>query len=274
MSASPIREPMGPRPVRGPKPPEKDEDFKAALARARPAAPPRPGAPAAPAMAARPQAPVAQQVALGANRAPLPRAPVVPPADLPGARVSPFAAGPDNQLFRHRIAEAERSAEHPGGGYHLRNERSGALGRYQMLGIALQDIGWRDAQGGWTARAASFGVRNEAEFLANPGAQEAAMGDFLRRAEAQLQANGAMRSAGGVLPGMDGRPIAITESGLVAAAHRRGAGAVQRWLQHRSETPDAPLSERDRAAFASIEARLRGFAGIAYAMAGSGTARG
>jgi hypothetical protein len=264
MSASPIREPMGPRPARGPKPPEKDEDFKAALARARPAAP---------AQAARPQAPAAQQVALGANRAPLPRAPALPPADLPGARVSPFAAGPDNQAFRQRIAEAERSHEH-GGGYHLRNERSGALGRYQMLGIALQDIGWRDARGGWTGRAAAFGVRSETDFLGNPAAQEAAMGDFLRRVETQLQANGALRSAGGVVAGVDGRPVAITESGLVAAAHRRGAGAVQRWLLHRTETPDAPVPERDRAAFASIEARLRGFAGVAYAMAGSGTARG
>ncbi|WP_431283113.1 hypothetical protein ACQW02_27570 [Humitalea sp. 24SJ18S-53] len=230
-------EPAGPRQPGAPRAPVKAADFKAALARlARPAV----AQAAAPAAAAPAQA-VVQQVALGRG--------AVPPSQP--------ASG---QAFRDRIAQAERSAEHPGGGYTQRNPTSGAIGRYQMIPAALQDIGWRDADGGWTARAAAQGVRSEADFLASPDAQEAAMGDYLRRTAAQLTAHGAQ--AGRSVTGSDGQPVPVTEAGLLAAAHRRGAGAVARWLAHRETNPDTPPPPAQRAAFASIEARLRGFADL------------
>ena len=175
------------------------------------------------------------------------------------ARAAPAAMqagrGADSS-FRHRIA-AQESA---GAGWAARNPASGALGRYQILPVALRDIGWQGADGNWTGRAAALGVRSEADFLASPAAQEAAMGQFLERAERQLQANGALGAAGRTVTGTDGQPLAITEAGLVAAAHRRGAGAVARWVEHRTRTPDAPVPEASRAAFASVERRLRDFA--------------
>jgi hypothetical protein len=161
--------------------------------------------------------------------------------------------------FRNRIA-AQESA---GAGWSARNAASGALGRYQMLSVSLRDIGWQDSGGGWTDRAA--GIRSEADFLANPAAQEAAMGQYLQRTERQLAANGALGAAGSTVTATDGHPLAITEAGLVAAAHRRGAGAVARWLDHRTRTPDAPVPESARAAFASVERRLRDFSDIAQA---------
>jgi len=170
-------------------------------------------------------------------------------------------------LFRDRIAALESSAGRGNTGYAARNPSSGALGRYQITPQALHDLGWQDAAGRWTATAARHGVASEAEFLANPAAQETAMAAFLRRAEIQLDRNGSLARAGGEVTGLDGNAVRLTEAGLVAAAHRRGAGSVARYLAHRADTPDAPLSAAERRAFASVEARLRGFEAVSYTLA-------
>jgi hypothetical protein len=180
------------------------------------------------------------------------------------ARGVNLRAGEDT--FRSRIAALESA----GSGWSARNAGSGALGRYQFLPVALRDIGWQDSGGAWTERAAAMGVRSEADFLASPAAQEAAMGQYLQRTERQLAASGALGVAGRTLTGTDGQPLAITEAGLVAAAHRRGAGAVARWLEHRIRTPDAPVPESSRAAFANVEQRLRAFSDVSYASRGRG----
>ncbi|MCR0983364.1 hypothetical protein [Roseomonas populi] len=213
-----------------------------------------------------------QAVQAMAPRTARPAKAVAKTADFKGALVraqAPFAPAPaatavaraGDSTFRSRIA-AQESA---GAGWAARNAASGALGRYQMLPVALRDIGWQGADGGWTERAAAMGVRSEADFLANPAAQEAAMGQYLQRTERQLAANGALDAAGRTVTATDGQPLAITQAGLVAAAHRRGAGTVARWLDHRTRTPDAPLPEATRAAFASVERRLRDFAGTSVA---------
>lgn len=170
-----------------------------------------------------------------------------------------------NPEFRHRIAEAERSAEHARHGYGVRNPHSGALGRYQFLPNSLLDIGWKNAGGGWTVTAQRHGVNSEADFLANPAAQEAAMSAFLRRVEVQIERNGALARNGQTIRGLNGEPITLTESGLVAAAHRRGSGMLARYLAHRANTPDAPLTARERTAFQQVERRLTDFQQISYA---------
>lgn len=183
-------------------------------------------------------------------------APVRTRAPAPAATA---AANPD-AAFRQRIAEAERSAEHPGGGYGLRNAGSGALGRYQLMRTALRDIGWRDDGGGWTEAAARHGVTSEEAFLASPAAQEAAMGRYLDRVETQLDRNGAAARAGATVTGLDGEAVPVTRAGLVAAAHRRGAAAVARYLAHRTASPEAAARPEQREAFAAVEKRLRDFA--------------
>ena len=169
-----------------------------------------------------------------------------------------------NAGFREHIAQAERSAEHAQDGYALRNPSSGALGRYQFVPMALRDIGWMDADGGWTAAAARQGVTDEESFLANPAAQEAAMTAFLARQETILDRGGSLAAVGETITLMDGSSLTLTEGAMVAAAHRRGAGTLARYLAHRQNTPQAPLNPGQRAAFESVEARLRGFADIAY----------
>ncbi len=185
-----------------------------------------------------------------------------PPARLP----TPAPRLAEN-AFRARIAFAESSARAPDQGLGARNPTSGALGRYQITPQALRDLGWQDAGGQWTALAARNGVRSEADFLASGPAQEAAMAAYLRRAEQQLDRNGSLARAGSTVTGLDGQAVPLTEAGLVAAAHRRGAGSVARYLAHRTGTPDAPLSQADRSAFAAVEGRLRGFAALPYGLA-------
>lgn len=246
--------PPGPMPAPAAAPPRaaKHRDFKPALARAMPPARPTPVPALQPAVARLP-APVPTQVAVRPTR----------PAETQAAGLRTWEAQA-NAAFRQRIAEAERSAEHARDGYGLRNDRSGALGRYQFLAVALRDIGWMDASGGWTAAAAAHGVTDEAGFLASETAQEAAMTAFLARQEVILDRMGTLGAAGTTIAGLDGQPIALTEGALVAAAHRRGAGMLARYLRHRNETPEAPLTPAERSAFASIEHRLRGFAEVAY----------
>lgn len=169
--------------------------------------------------------------------------------------------------FADRIALRESSAQRPGQGYGARNPRSGALGRYQITPQALRDLGWQDAEGRWTPRAARHGAASEAAFLASPAAQEAALAGVLRRNERQLDRNGSLARAGGVVTGLDGGAVPLTEAGLVAAAHRRGAGSVARYLAHRTTTPDAQLGPAERRAFAAVEGRLREFADLPYALA-------
>lgn len=255
-AAPPPAQPAARAPAaRGPK----HRDFKETLARSTP--PARPG----PAQAPRPVPAVQPAVARGPAPTPTPAVAV---ATIPGATQAPALRpweGLSNADFRQRIAEAERSAEHARDGYGLRNATSGALGRYQFLPLALRDIGWMDASGSWTEAASRHGATDEESFLANPAAQEAAMSAFLARQETILDRNGALGAAGTTITGLDGREIRLTEGALVAAAHRRGGGMLARYLAHRTETPDAPLTPAQRSAFASIEARLHGFGEVAYA---------
>lgn len=231
----------------------KHRDFKPALARATPAATPSP--------ARSVPAPVQPAVARG----PAPAAtPVIARVAEPRPASASAWSSQVNADFRERIAQAERSAEHAQDGYALRNPSSGALGRYQFVPMALRDIGWMDADGGWTAAAARQGVTDEESFLANPAAQEAAMTAFLARQETILDRGGSLAAVGETITLMDGSSLTLTEGAMVAAAHRRGAGTLARYLAHRQNTPQAPLTPGQRAAFESVEARLRGFADIAY----------
>lgn len=183
---------------------------------------------------------------------------------LPAASATLLAAQTQRpDIFRDRIALAEGSRQQ----YAIRNATSGALGRYQFVPEALLDLGWKDANGQWTARAAAHGVQSDEQFLASPAAQEAAMSDYLVRTEQQLSRNGSLALAGATVQGLDGQAVPLTEAGLMAAAHRRGAGSVARYLAHRAETPEAPLTPAQRRAFASVERRLLDFAQLPYTVA-------
>jgi len=175
--------------------------------------------------------------------------------------------GQPNQPWREQIAAEETRREGGDFGYGMRNPASGALGRYQLTRIALIEAGWLGRDGRWTQRARDAGVATDAEFLANPAAQEAALNAVLSSNEDQLRRNGATRSIGREVPGLRGGNVPITESGLAAAAHREGPGAVRRYLEHREANRPVPPSVQGRgnlSVFNEVERRLREFAGTPY----------
>ena len=78
---------------------------------------------------------------------------------------------------------------------------------------------------------------------------------------------GSFAHAGSSIPGFNGAAVPVTDAGLVAAAHRSGAGSVARYLAHMTQGPEAPLSASDRGIFGAVERRLKQFADMPYAAA-------
>ena len=99
--------------------------------------------------------------------------------------------------------------------------------------LALQDAGWKDANGNWTDKAKEHGVTSGEEFKKNPEAQEAAVRDYMRRNEAQMRVNGVAAQVGTTITGTYGKLVHLTEAGLAAAAHRHGPGGVRQYLERR-----------------------------------------
>lgn len=136
-----------------------------------------------------------------------------------------------------------------------------------MTPVALRAARWRDSQNRWSARARAAGVARDADFLANPSAQEAALNDYLRDNESQMRALGVWSRIGGSVEGMRDGPVPITASGLAAAAHREGPETVRRYLAHRDQRLPIPPSVTGRGDLAKInqvEARLRNLAATPF----------
>ncbi|CUW38348.1 conserved protein of unknown function [Magnetospirillum sp. XM-1] len=166
-----------------------------------------------------------------------------------------------NSAFRQKIAEAERSAEQINDGYGERHP-GGALGRYQITPITLDQAGWKIG-GAWTDKAREHGVASDEDFLKNPAAQEAAMSDIMREAERQADSKGLYSHAGRTYSGVGGESVTITDAGIAAAAHRHGAGATANYIRRRVNGRKAAAPE-DRARDKQIEKRLRDFEKVPY----------
>jgi len=166
-----------------------------------------------------------------------------------------------NSAFRQKIAEAERSAEQTNDGYGERHP-GGALGRYQITPITLDQAGWKIG-GTWTDKAREHGVASDDDFLKNPAAQEAAMSDIMREAERQADSKGLYNHSGRTYPGVGGESVTITDAGIAAAAHRHGAGATANYLRRRVNGRKADAPE-DRTRDKQIEKRLRDFEKVPY----------
>lgn len=114
--------------------------------------------------------------------------------------------------FNKRIAHSESR-----GKYDAEN-RLGYVGKYQFGGAALQDTGYKDANGKWTGK---DGVSSKEDWKNNPDAQEAAMSKLTSRNRRHLTTNDAFKQVGKTLQG-----VVITKQGLLAASHLVGAQGV------------------------------------------------
>ena len=182
-----------------------------------------------------------------------PRSPQPPP------RV-PLKGGLYSGAFLDAIAKAEHNVK----GYAEVNPDK-AWGRYQMTKGALIDAGIHDSNAkNWMGPLArKMGITSEHDFLNNPLAQEKAVQVYLERTERALRNKGATVHIGRTFKGIKAK-ITITPSGLLAAAHRRGAGNValyldhlkrHNWISDRSTFPDGKLEE----IFLNVETRVRLF---------------
>ena len=146
-------------------------------------------------------------------------------------------------------------ARESGGNYKAFN-RYGYAGKYQMGEAALIDAGYykkpsgrfnNDWSGIFTGR---DGVKSIKDFLNNPVAQENAQIIFKKRQWGYLKAVGAHNYIGTVING-----YTITPSGLLAAAHLKGAGSVAKYLKSNGK-----VIEKD-AFGTSVETYMKRFAG-------------
>jgi len=131
---------------------------------------------------------------------------------------------------------------------------------------ALIDSGLKTMDGKWIGKQ---DVKNEQDFLKNPQAQERAFADYMARTETYLQKNGSMKSIGKTFTGKKGVGIQITKPGLLAAAHRRGQGAVKDYLKFQNENGWSSDFSKEpdpdkRTIHEQVETRLRLFQSNRY----------
>lgn len=146
-------------------------------------------------------------------------------------------------------------ARESGGNYKSFN-RYGYAGKYQMGEAALIDCGYykkasrnynNDWRGSFTGKDGVFSIQ---DFLNNPAAQENAQIIFKKKQWQYLKAVGADKYIGRIINGFK-----ITPSGLLAAAHLKGAGAVREYLQS-----EGRANPKD-AFGTSVESYMKKFAG-------------
>ena len=132
-----------------------------------------------------------------------------------GKWADPLPNSPISREFRYEIHKRESTL----GNYQTVNKT--ALGRYQLTKGERDQLHLVDKSGNFTGK---YGVHSKEEFLNDPLAQERAFAEATLDNVRQLRRKGAMNHIGQKIEGMEGQ-FTITESGLVAAAHR-GAPAA------------------------------------------------
>jgi hypothetical protein len=180
----------------------------------------------------------------------------------------PYPESPFAFEFRDALAKAEHSHDKSNDGYEERTRGDKALGRYQLQEDSLKDAGFKDkGTGEWTKKARDLGVNSTEDFLNNPYAQEIALRDSTAAKDGFLESNGAKMHIGQAIEGIEAK-FEITEAGLAAAAHRRGADRTKEYLDHLKQhdwksDPETFPPNKDKI-YREIETRLRTFERVPY----------
>lgn len=185
--------------------------------------------------------------------------------DLSEEDTIPQNSNPQPYIFsedmRNRLGQLES-----GNNYTKVNSEGGgigALGRYQIRRDGFKDSGYINANNQWAGK---NDINSVDDYLNNSALQEQALDDFMKAKYHQLQNNGSRQYLGypikGIVDNFD-----ITDTGLLAASHREGAGAVHNYLSHLEKDEngryylnyDKVSDPRQREMFKRIETRLRKF---------------
>ena len=163
--------------------------------------------------------------------------------------------------MRNKLGQIESSNRYDahntdGGGF-------GAIGKYQIRRDGLIDIGYVDSNYNWTGKNGVYSIN---DFLSSPAKQEQILDEYLKSNYKQLKNKGAINYLGIPIQGITAN-FNITNTGLLAASHREGAGAVNNYLKHLVKNPNERyyidynnISDRNMSEmFKRIETRLRNF---------------
>ena len=101
----------------------------------------------------------------------------------------------------------------------------GYMGRYQMGGEALQEAGFKNEDGAWTALANSYGIYSKEDFLNCPEGQDYAIAAYHKVVCRYIRAYGLEKYIGTTYCG-----VKVTRSGLLAACHLVGIGSMKKAL--------------------------------------------
>lgn len=145
-------------------------------------------------------------------------------------------------------------ARESGGNYRAFN-KYGYAGKYQMGEMALIDSGYyrkkgsfnNDWKGEFTGK---DGINSIQDFLNSPTAQENAQIVFKKKQWGYLKSVGADKFVGRIIQGFK-----ITQSGLLAGAHLKGAGSVINYLKSNG------MNNPKDAFGTSVESYMKKFAG-------------
>ena len=139
----------------------------------------------------------------------------------------------------------------------------GALGKYQIRRDGFVDTGYLDKNYNWTGK---NGILSIDDFLNSPEKQEQVLDEYLKSNYGQLKNKGSLNYLGTPMQGVVNN-FDITNTGLLAASHREGAGAVNNYLKHLVKNQNGRyyidygnMSDKDLSdMFRRIETRLRNF---------------
>ena len=131
--------------------------------------------------------------------------------------VANIGYGMDHSAFSQKLGKLESNNN-----YKAVN-RFGYLGKYQFGGAALIDLGYKNKDYKWTCK---DNICNKKDFLNNSEIQEKALKNWVKILKKYLKSKKVYEFIGKSFNG-----IKITESGLLAASHLVGAGAVSKMLK-------------------------------------------
>ena len=170
----------------------------------------------------------------------------------------PWPASPVSNGFRDALHQRESKKDN------YQSVNGDAWGRYQLTGLARQQIGLQRKDGSFTGK---YGVNSRDDFLENRKTQEQALADSVADNLRQLKSKGATKKIGQKIAGIRAN-ITVTENGLVAAALREGAGATNLYLKHLQrhgwKSDPSTFPTKFRGEFLAVETRLREFENIAH----------
>jgi hypothetical protein len=116
------------------------------------------------------------------------------------------------------------------------NTTTHARGMYQFLPQSLREIGWMDGNNHWTETARKNGVRSDHNFLNSKEIQNKAAQAYFEKNYGYVKAldvdgKNPFELVGTRVAGKEG-DFTISEAGLMAAAHRHGAGKLKKYLDY------------------------------------------